>query len=145
MTTELKLVTTQSATVAAIGDQQPDYFTRRDGVLCAGVHLLLELWQAHRLDDVRHIQDTLRRAAEACGATLLHVHCHHFTEGGGVSGIAVLAESHISIHTWPERGYAAMDIFMCGSCNPYDALPVIKKALSPGSVQLSENKRGVVP
>jgi len=143
MTTELKLVHTQAP--AAIGDRQPDYFTQRDGVLCAGIHLLLDLWQAHRLDDVVHVERTLRRAAEACQATLLHVHAHHFAAGGGVSGVAVLAESHISIHTWPERGYAALDIFMCGNCDPYQALPILKRAFTPGSVQISENRRGVVP
>lgn len=143
MTTELTLVSTQAAVTN--GTQHPDYFTERDGVLCAGIHLLLELWQSHRLDDITHIERTLRQAAEACQATVLHVHAHHFTEGGGVSGVAVLAESHISIHTWPERGYAALDIFMCGSCDPYDAIPVLKRAFTPGSVQISENKRGVVP
>ena len=51
---------------------------------------------------------------EAAGATLLHIHLHHFTPNGGVSGVAVLAESHISIHSWPEYGYAALDVFMCG-------------------------------
>ncbi len=138
------MVSTQ-APAAVTDDQRPDYFTERNGVLCAGIHLLLELWQAHRLDDVDHVASALRRAAEACNATLLHVHTHHFTQGGGVSGVAVLAESHISIHTWPERGYAALDIFMCGDCDPYRAVPMLKRAFSPGSIQISENKRGVVP
>jgi S-adenosylmethionine decarboxylase len=50
---------------------------------------------------------------DAAQATLLHIHVHHF-QPNGISGVAVLAESHISIHTWPEVGYAAMDVFMCG-------------------------------
>ena len=59
--------------------------------------------------------------------------------------MAVLAESHISIHTWPERNYAAIDLFMCGGCNPYDAVPTLRRAFRPGSIQLNEAKRGIVP
>ena len=61
-------------------------------------------------------------------ATILHSHFHHFGPDGGVSGVVVLAESHISIHTWPERDFAAVDIFMCGACDPYRSLPVLKAA-----------------
>ena len=73
--------------------------------------------RAERLDDIEHIEATLRRCVEAARATLLHIHLHHF-QPNGVSGVAVLAESHISIHTWPEAGYAALDVFMCGSADP---------------------------
>ena len=54
-----------------------------------------------------------RECIRAAGATLLHIHLHHFTPNNGVSGVAVLAESHISVHTWPESGFAAFDVFMC--------------------------------
>ena len=103
-------------------DGQKDYFVERDGVLFAGSHLLIDLWGAKRLNEQAYIEQALRHAAEACGATLLHVHLHQFTGSGGVSGVAVLAESHISVHTWPERDFAAFDVFMCGKCNPADAL-----------------------
>jgi S-adenosylmethionine decarboxylase len=63
------------------------------------------------LDDIDLIETTLRRCVDAAGATLLHIHLHHF-QPNGVSGVAVLAVSHISIHTWPEVGYAALDLFM---------------------------------
>ena len=122
-----------------------DYFVEKDGLAYAGTHLLVDLWRAKRLDDTVGVEQTLRRAVEACGATLLHVHVHRFGTGGGVSGVAVLAESHISIHTWPERGYAAVDIFMCGTCDPYAAVPVLKQMFAPESVQLAEQKRGLVP
>jgi len=68
------------------------------------VHLLIDLYRASRLSDIDHIERTLRECVEAAGATLLHIHLHHFEPNGGVSGVAVLAESHISIHTWPENG-----------------------------------------
>ena len=63
----------------------------------------------------------------AAKATLLHIHLHHFSEGGGISGVAVLAESHISVHTWPERAFAAFDIFMCGNTEPHRAMRVLEK------------------
>ena len=69
---------------------------------------------------------------------------HPFGEGMGVSGVVVLAESHISIHTWPERGYAAIDLFMCGKCDPYKAIPALKAAFAPNGIQVSESKRGLV-
>ena len=61
-----------------------------------------------------------------------------------MSGVVVLAESHISIHTWPERGYAAIDLFMCGKADPYKAIPSLKAAFAPSGIQVSESKRGLV-
>ncbi|MCB2099445.1 MAG: adenosylmethionine decarboxylase [Rhodobacterales bacterium] len=121
-----------------------DYFVEKDGVKFAGTHLLLDLWGATNLDDPEVIDRTLCEAALAAGATILHSHFHHFAPDG-VSGVVVLAESHISIHTWPEREFAAIDIFMCGACNPYRALPLLKAAFKPESIQLSENRRGLIP
>ncbi|GAA5263659.1 MAG: adenosylmethionine decarboxylase [Acidiphilium sp.] len=129
-----------------IGDDQAvpkDYFVERDGVRFAGTHLLIDIWGASRLDEPELIDETLRAGALAAGATILHSHFHHFTPNGGVSGVVVLAESHISIHTWPERGFAALDIFMCGDCNPYQAIPLIKAAFSPSDVQVGEQRRGL--
>ena len=58
--------------------------------------------------------------------------------------MVVLAESHISIHTWPERDFAAVDIFMCGACNPYRSLPVLKQTFRPKSILLAEQRRGLI-
>lgn len=121
-----------------------DYFVERNGVKFAGTHLLIELWGARNLGDLAITDQALRDATAVAGATLLHVHLHHFGPNAGLSGVAVLAESHISIHTWPERGYAALDIFMCGACDPYKAIPILKRAFEPTTVQLSEQKRGVI-
>lgn len=124
---------------------QADYFVERDGLRFAGTHLLVDLWKARDLDEPAVIERALTEAVEACGATLLHVHLHRFSPSGGISGVAVLAESHISIHTWPERGFAAVDIFMCGACDPYRAVPVLRRVLATDIIQLSEQKRGLVP
>jgi S-adenosylmethionine decarboxylase len=123
---------------------RPDYFVARDGLVYAGSHLLVDLWGARGLDDLDLMETALRDAVAACRATLLHIHLHRFGDSGGISGVAVLAESHISLHTWPERGFAAFDIFMCGACDPYHALPVLRRHLAPATVQLSETKRGLV-
>ena len=79
-------------------DERNDHFAVRKGIRCAGVHLIVDLHGAERLDDIEHIEATLRRCVGAARATLLHIHVHHF-QPNGVSGVAVLAESHISIHT----------------------------------------------
>ncbi|MGA9948818.1 MAG: adenosylmethionine decarboxylase [Xanthobacteraceae bacterium] len=118
-----------------------DHFAVRNGVRCAGVHLIIDLHGAKRLNDLEHIEATLRRCVEAASATLLHIHLHHF-QPGGVSGVAVLAESHISIHTWPEAGYAALDVFMCGSADPDKCIPVLREAFSANRVGVNELLRG---
>jgi S-adenosylmethionine decarboxylase len=125
-------------------EAQKDYFVVKDGVKFAGTHLLLDLWGASNLRDPEAIERALAEAAQAAGATLLHSHFHHFGPDGGVSGMIVLAESHISIHTWPERDFAAVDIFMCGSCDPYKSLPVLKAAFHPASILLAEQRRGLI-
>jgi S-adenosylmethionine decarboxylase len=128
--------------LAADVEERDDHFVVRNGVRCAGAHLIVDLYQASRLDDIGHVEQTLRDCVDAAGATLLHIHLHHFEPNGGVSGVAVLAESHISIHSWPEHGYAALDIFMCGNANPDACVPVLRKAFSPKNVAVSEHLRG---
>ena len=122
-------------------DDRKDYFIERDGVRYAGTHLIIDLFGAKRLDDLRHIKETLKRCVEVAGATLLHIHLHHFTPNGGVSGVAVLAESHISIHSWPEAEYAALDVFMCGSCCPHATIDVLKSAFKPTKTVVKEHLR----
>ena len=126
----------------AVDGANKDYFIEKDGVRFAGTHLLIDLWQAHNLSDPVHIDSALRAAAVRAGATILHSHFHHFSPNAGVSGVVVLAESHISIHTWPERQFAALDIFMCGNCNPHDSIPVLQDAFTPGRIDCDERRRG---
>jgi S-adenosylmethionine decarboxylase len=123
-------------------DQHDDRFVLRNGVRCAGTHLIIDLYDARRLDDIDHIETAMRHCVTASGATLLHIHLHHFEPNGGVSGVAVLAESHISIHSWPERRYAALDVFMCGEAEPEACIPVLREAFDPRRLAVSEILRG---
>jgi S-adenosylmethionine decarboxylase len=142
MVSELPSTNQDHATPAGLGEERKDYFVERDGQVFAGMHLLLDLWGAGNLSDPVHIEGALRDAALAAGATILHSHFHHFSPNGGVSGVVVLAESHISIHTWPERDFAAVDIFMCGQCDPRLSVPVLQRAFTPDRMELSEQRRG---
>ena len=127
------------------GDEdRKDHFITRNGLTYAGSHLIIDLWDAEGLDDRDRIEQALIGAVKAAGATLLHIHLHTISDGGGVSGVAVHAESHISVHTWPEKGYAAFDVFMCGDAEPRKALGVFKQAFNPGRIVIGEHKRGVL-
>lgn len=123
---------------------EKDYLVHKDGRVYAGSHILIDFWGATNLSDIEVIDTTLREAAEACGATVLHVHLHEFSSNGGVSGVAVLAESHISIHTWPELDFAAFDVFMCGNCAPERALPVLRRVFRPLRESVEEQRRGLI-
>ena len=129
----------QSALLAH-GDRK-ERFTERDGVRCAGAHLIADLYGAKRLDDLKHIKETLRRCVEAAGATLLHLHVHRFTESGGASAVAVLSQGHVSLHTWPDEGYVALDAFMGHEANPEAAIEVVKQALRPTRTVMKEHLR----
>jgi S-adenosylmethionine decarboxylase len=137
--TKLKVAAPTPA--ADLQDGRNDHFAVREGVRCAGVHLIVDLHGAERLDDLEHIEATLRRCVAAARATLLHIHLHHF-QPNGVSGVAVLAESHISIHTWPDAGFAALDVFMCGSADPDACIPVLREAFSAKRVGVNVILRG---
>ena len=121
-----------------------DHFIKIDGVVCAGSHLIIDFWEAEGLDDKDRIEQAMIDAVEAAGATLLHIHLHTFTPGGGISGVAVLAESHISVHTWPEHSYAAFDIFMCGNANPRKAQEGLERELLRRGGVAGMCKRGML-
>jgi S-adenosylmethionine decarboxylase len=125
-------------------DDRKDHFIDRDGKRFAGTHLILDLWGASRLDDLQHMEQALRRCVTEAGATLLHIHLHHFTPNGGVSGVAVLAESHISVHTWPECEYAAFDVFMCGDARPERCQPVLTQCFKPDRIDVHRHLRGEI-
>jgi S-adenosylmethionine decarboxylase len=132
----------QVSVVAPVpAEERADHFAVRNGVRCAGVHLIVDVHGGQGLDDIDLIEATLRRCVSAAQATLLHIHLHHF-QPNGVSGVAVLAESHISIHTWPDAGYAALDVFMCGNADPDACIPVLREAFKAKRVEVNELLRG---
>jgi S-adenosylmethionine decarboxylase len=108
-------------------------------------HYLIELWDADRakLDSVTATRQILLEAAQRAKVTVLHSAFHAFNPVG-VSGVVVIAESHISIHTWPEAGYAAADIFTCGDqAMPELAASHIGEAFGAEQVEVSRLTRGV--
>lgn len=121
-----------------------EYCGRQGRLAFAGVHLIVELWNAQYMDHPQALRRVIQDMANACGATLLSLDLHVFSPNGGVSGVAVLQESHISIHTWPEFEYAAMDIFVCGTLDPYKCIPTLKEHLRPGKINIMEIKRGIM-
>mgnify|MGYP000067764750 CR=1 FL=1 len=121
-----------------------DYFTKADGIEYAGKHLLLDIWGASELDNQVLLKKVLEEAVEAAGATLLHIHIHQFTPFGGLSGTAILAESHINVHTWPERNFAAFDVFMCGKAQPEKVEQVIADAFHPERIEVELHLRGKI-
>ena len=108
-----------------------------------GQHLIADLHGCAGLDDAQRIERALRAAVDAGGATIIDLRLHHFGPGQGVTGVALLAESHISVHTWPEHGYAALDFFLCGVRHDLDAaLAAVVAELSPDTVETQTIKRG---
>lgn len=95
-----------------------------------GTHLLADLHgcDPHILNDASRIETAMRQAAEATGCVVLHGQFHQF-EPQGVTGLLLIAESHLSVHTWPEHGYAAVDLYTCGSTEPRDAIANLATAL----------------
>jgi S-adenosylmethionine decarboxylase len=108
-----------------------------------GKHCILELYDcdSSRLDDEAFLRDAITAAAKRAGATLLNLITHRF-EPQGVTGLALLAESHISIHTWPESGYAAVDVFTCGDHTmPERACAVLSEELGSTRQNLRSFRR----
>jgi S-adenosylmethionine decarboxylase len=110
-----------------------------------GRHLLVDFYGCNFLDlnDKEKINQGLVEAVFAAGATLIDLCAHKFSPYG-VTGTATLSESHICIHTWPENNYAAIDIFTCGKCDPYQALQVLDSILRPKSRKIKEFIRGIL-
>lgn len=107
-----------------------------------GNHVIVEFTECKNLNAFAELEDALARAANAAGATLLTVKTHQFSPAG-MTGVAVLAESHISVHTWPEFGYAAVDIFTCGEhVDVYKAFYVLREFFQANDMALIKIDRG---
>jgi S-adenosylmethionine decarboxylase len=113
---------------------------QRSGV---GKELIVEVWEPSGVDltDKDRIRAILMRAVKSSGSTLIRSYFHRL-HPGGITGFLLLKESHISIHTWPEFGYAALDFFTCGQADSYKALDEVEKAFRPKTVKVTEVIRG---
>jgi len=111
-----------------------------------GRHLLVELYDCDKeaLNNLGFLREAMLTAAVECGAEVLGDSFHNFSPQG-VSGVVIIAESHLSVHTWPEYGYAAVDIFTCGTTvDPEKAAAVLIKKLGSKNHSLKEIQRGVL-
>lgn len=110
-----------------------------------GRHLLVEFTNCDKgaLDNVQLLETAFKDAVAAAGATLVQSVFHRYNPQG-VSGVIVIAESHLSIHTWPEYGYAAVDFFTCGdSVDPYRAFDLVKERIQSADAHITEVRRGI--
>jgi S-adenosylmethionine decarboxylase len=112
-----------------------------------GKHLLIELegCDPGKLNDLEFVRETLMAAARETGSTILGESFHRFSPQG-VSGVVVIAESHLSIHTWPEHSYAAADVFTCGTrVEPRRGADYLVQQFQPRESSVTEYPRGLIP
>jgi len=110
-----------------------------------GIQLLAEIWECNedKLNDMQCLEEMMTRAANKAGAEIRKVVFHRF-EPQGISGVVVISESHLTIHTWPELGYAAVDVFTCGEkVNPWDACNYLTEKFNARHMTATEVKRGL--
>lgn len=124
-------------------DCSDQHLIKFDDYLYAGNHLIFDFWGSDEILNQKLIIDTCRFAVEEAGATVLHTHFHEFGEGYGITGVLVLSESHLSLHTWPEINLMTFDIYMCGRAEPKLALTILRSKLKPKKVTLMNVKRGI--
>jgi len=114
-------------------------------MIALGRHFLIELWGADNLDRPDIGEEALVECVRATGGTLLDTRFVPFPNGG-YSGVCIIAESHVTIHTWPEYNYAAIDMFTCGPTMDFDAgIEMLRKYFAPKQVQIAEVRRGIIP
>ncbi len=111
-----------------------------------GQHVLAEFFECdpNILNNVKLIEKLMVESALECGATIVQK-CFHMFNPYGVSGVVIIAESHLAIHTWPELGYAAVDLFTCGDkCDPKISYEFLRKKLCSKNSSFTELKRGII-
>ena len=112
--------------------------------LSVGRHLILDAWQipVELLNDAEQIRLAMETAVEACEGTLIDFCLHSFSPHG-VTAAAILAESHLAIHTWPEHGYLGADLFYCGRGNPRASMDSLVQSFQAGGHRVRELSRGL--
>jgi S-adenosylmethionine decarboxylase len=118
-------------------------FVNESGCLFAGKHLLIDFYDCETVPAHNIIELAMVDACIATGATVLFHHSHPF-DGGGSSGVVILAESHGTFHSWPEEKFVAVDIFVCGDCQPEMAVDILKTIFLPKKTLVKLEKRGVM-
>ena len=121
-----------------------DYFITEKNIIFAGTHIILDLWNCSFSNKIASLRKMIKQAAKISRSNILHMHMHRFGKEQGISGVAVLAESHISVHTWPERNYIAFDMFMCGNTYPELASEFLIAMLKPKRKKVEIIKRGTI-
>jgi len=107
-----------------------------------GRHLICDIWGGKMIEDSRELEEVLRLAAKKAKSTDLEFISHKFSPQG-ITGVLILAESHITFHSWPEKKYLALDIFTCGKkTDPEAALSFLKEVLKPEKIKIRRIKRG---
>ena len=112
-----------------------------DGRVWGGTHLFIDMWDAQNTGNAEAIEAAVEQAVADCGATILEASYRKFSEDGGVTGFAILAESHLCVNTWHEERMVAVDVFFCGALDPYKCVPAIRDVFQPTRVDISEHKR----
>jgi S-adenosylmethionine decarboxylase len=108
----------------------------------AGIHFIIEFWGGKIIENSKEIEEILIGAAKSAKNTPLKIAIHKFNPEG-ITGVVLLAESHIALHLWPEFNYLAIDIFTCGDkSKPFRALQYLRKKFKPKKVQIYKIKRG---
>jgi S-adenosylmethionine decarboxylase len=123
------------AAIAKVTDDVRRPLAGRKSAYSPGRH---DVWDFHGIavcGDAESVKAQLCRAANACGATLLSVHSHGFGMGSGYTAVALLAESHITVHTWPETGVAAIDAFLCGDMDADGVREVFERYYRPARIK----------
>lgn len=110
----------------------------------AGTHILADFWSEKKIEEKKEIKRLLLGSAKEAKSSPLKISIYKFSPQG-ITGLVLLAESHIAVHTWPEIGYVAIDIFTCGKDTmPDKALDYFKKELSPQKVVVNKVERGKI-
>lgn len=113
-------------------------FYLKNGV---GRHLIAEFFGVKNILSKKEVKKVLVEAAKIMGAKVVKIFVHQFSPQG-LTAIAIISESHLAIHDWPELNYVAVDIFTCGQANPYLALEILKEKYLPKKAKIKEIKRG---
>lgn len=121
-------------------------FIEINGQKCAGKHLLIDVWGCSKNLNGYEIIEVCKKAAIATGATILFSHYHDFPNSISSSGVIILAESHITYHSFLEKGegnYISIDVYVCGNCDPNNAVPVFISELEPEKIETKLEYRGI--